>query len=79
MRTEAIDLPAAEDRPAVTRGVGLAEAASAPSTMTVKQEAEAEDEEDQQLLCGSPVLPCGGERHPGAAERAPLDTRYGIT
>jgi hypothetical protein len=77
------DLPA-EDSSTVTRGVSLAEQESAPNTMTVKQEAEPQDEGDQQMLCDSPVLPCGqaysgGERHPSTAERAPHETRYGTS
>jgi hypothetical protein len=64
------DLPT-EDSSTVT-SVALAEEESLPNTMTVKVEAEADDEEEQQMLCDSPVLPTveassGGQQH-GAHE-----------
>jgi hypothetical protein len=87
MQTEAdlspvTDLPT-EDSSTVTR-VALAEEESVPNTMTVKEEAEAEDEEEQQMLCDSPVLPSveassGGEQHPNTVEHDPHEIRYSRT
>ncbi|XP_023702204.1 uncharacterized protein LOC111861668 isoform X2 [Cryptotermes secundus] len=68
------DLPT-EDSSTVTR-VALAEDESVPNTMTVKEEAEAEDDDEQQMMCDSPVLPSveassGGEQHPNTVEHGP--------
>jgi hypothetical protein len=83
MQTEA-DLPPVTDLPVeecstVTR-VALVEEKPQTNTMTVKEEAEAEDAEEQQVLCDSPVLPpaeastAGG----GSVEQVPDEFRYSI-